>query len=443
MRTSAISRTAHAAAHAAPAPSSSKAADDSFAALLQTAAPKAGNKAGETATDKSSEKTDSKAAEKDVGDDREIPAADTALTQGADSKSVSAQIKSAAKSAKDDNTDPAAALPDDDTAPLPDAASLQVQTQPQPQPQPQLPPQMMVLATPAPQPSKSDTDSNTDALSATAASGAAQGADAGHDLQPDAAAPKPASQDIKPDASLTTGKAQAKPAPDKGAPAAKADKADKTDIGKVDPKPDSDKPDAKLAAAAPAIADTPAKPAPQPAAAPDTNVTIAAPQTIQSGQTAGMTAPGITQHVQVTAHAPEATPNLPALAVQIAAKSQSGSKQFDIRLDPPELGRVDVRLSIDASGKTSAHLTADQPQTLDLLQKDSTSLTQALRDAGLNVSQDGLNFSLRQQNQQAGQQNGQAPDFARSALVATTTVNPSITSAAWRAPADGRLDIRV
>src|SRR5439155_22629511 len=103
----------------------------------------------------------------------------------------------------------------------------------------------------------------------------------------------------------------------------------------------------------------------------------------------------ITQHVQVS---PQAAPNLPALAVEIAAKSQSGAKQFDIRLDPPELGRVEVRLSIDATGKASAHLSADQPQTLNLLQKDAPVLTRALREAGLDVSQDGLNFSLRHQS---------------------------------------------
>ena len=57
----------------------------------------------------------------------------------------------------------------------------------------------------------------------------------------------------------------------------------------------------------------------------------------------------VTQHMQVSAAEP--APNLPALAVEIAAKSQSGAKQFDIRLDPPELGRVEVRLSIDATGK--------------------------------------------------------------------------------------------
>jgi len=137
---------------------------------------------------------------------------------------------------------------------------------------------------------------------------------------------------------------------------------------------------------------------------------------------------------------------MPALAVQIAVKSQSGARQFDIRLDPPELGRVDVRLSIDATGKASAHLSADQPQTLDMLQKDSTSLTRALREAGLDVSQDGLNFSLRHQGQQAGQDGGNTPNFSRGSglsLTATKSIDATAASVAYRAPADGRLDIRV
>jgi hypothetical protein len=157
--------------------------------------------------------------------------------------------------------------------------------------------------------------------------------------------------------------------------------------------------------------------------------------------------PAITQHVQVTAQPHEAKPNLPALAVEIAAKSQGGVKQFDIRLDPPELGRVEVRLSIDATGKASAHLSADQPQTLTLLQKDAHVLSRALRDAGLDVSQDGLNFSLRQQanhdsgagaHNQAGHRSGRG-----FALSASTSLEASATSAAYSSPANGHLDIRV
>jgi chemotaxis protein MotD len=108
------------------------------------------------------------------------------------------------------------------------------------------------------------------------------------------------------------------------------------------------------------------------------------------------------------------TPDTDALAISVAARSLGGAKQFDIRLDPPELGRVEVRLSIDASGKTQAHMTADQPQTLELLQKDATNLTRALRDAGLDVSQNGLNFSLKGQGQNNGGQNGNFGNASRN-----------------------------
>ena len=132
------------------------------------------------------------------------------------------------------------------------------------------------------------------------------------------------------------------------------------------------------------------------------------------------------------------------MAVEIAARSQAGAKQFDIRLDPPELGRVEVRLSIDASGKAQAHMTADQPQTLDLLQKDAPTLTQALRDAGLDVSQSGLNFSLRgqdRQNDDAGAGQGRRTNLtATRAIQAAQTPNAlSVNGAA----ADARVDIHV
>jgi len=139
-----------------------------------------------------------------------------------------------------------------------------------------------------------------------------------------------------------------------------------------------------------------------------------------------------------------AQPNVPALAIEIAAKSQSGAKQFDIRLDPPELGRVEVRLSIDATGKASAHLSADRPETLTLLQKDSPILTRALREAGLDVSQDGLNFSLRQQADGGNANNGGRRGSSRAfSLTATVAIDATATTAAYRGRSDGRLDIRV
>jgi len=144
------------------------------------------------------------------------------------------------------------------------------------------------------------------------------------------------------------------------------------------------------------------------------------------------------------ASAPHHAPNMLGLAVDIATRSQSGAKQFDIRLDPPELGRVEVRLSIDSTGKAEAHLTADQPRTLELLQKDAPALTRALREAGLDVSQDGLNFSLRQQQQQAGQDQ---PQFQSGRTLRANFAAPSTETAtgaaAYSGRAQGLLDIRV
>jgi flagellar hook-length control protein FliK len=167
------------------------------------------------------------------------------------------------------------------------------------------------------------------------------------------------------------------------------------------------------------------------------SLTITPSQSQTATQTA---APSHDQTAQTIAQS--TTLQVSSLAVEISAKSLSGAKQFDIRLDPPELGQVDVRLSIDATGKVSAHLSADQPQTLHLLQKDAPTLTRALRDAGLNVSQNGLNFSLRQQSGgQTGASQGQSK--ARSFTVNANNSIEATPVANYRGLVDGRLDIRV
>ncbi|HET7083753.1 MAG TPA: flagellar hook-length control protein FliK [Rhizomicrobium sp.] len=214
-----------------------------------------------------------------------------------------------------------------------------------------------------------------------------------------------------------------------------------------DAKTNPDKDADKLAQSAPPqleaedVQDIPApKPAPQPVQALNNNPAIDLIAPAQNNPPSLTDAHALTQHIQVTA---TPAPNLPALAVEIAAKSQSGAKQFDIRLDPPELGRVDVRLSIDANGKASAHLSADQPQTLSLLQKDAPILTRALRDAGLDVSQDGLNFSLRQQGDNGGNAGNGSRRPRGISLSAAVSIDASALTAAYRGPGNGRLDIRV
>jgi flagellar hook-length control protein FliK len=90
------------------------------------------------------------------------------------------------------------------------------------------------------------------------------------------------------------------------------------------------------------------------------------------------------------------TVNLPQMAFEIVRHAQLGANRFDIRLDPADLGRVDVRLAIDGTGVVNAHLTVERPDTLDLLRRDAGALGQALTQAGLDAGKTNLQFSLSQ-----------------------------------------------
>lgn len=108
------------------------------------------------------------------------------------------------------------------------------------------------------------------------------------------------------------------------------------------------------------------------------------------------TLPGQSQPTQLPAN---------AIALQLARNLQKGTNRFDIRLDPPEMGRIDVRMEVRKDGHVVAHMTVDRPETLDLLQRDARALQQALNNAGLQADSDSLNFSLRDQNDNGGESN--------------------------------------
>ncbi|NJO36452.1 MAG: flagellar hook-length control protein FliK [Rhizobiales bacterium] len=76
-----------------------------------------------------------------------------------------------------------------------------------------------------------------------------------------------------------------------------------------------------------------------------------------------------------------------------------------MQLHPAELGSVDIQLDFEVSGSVSALITAERPETLELLQRDSRLLERSLGDSGLKLSSDGLSFALKQDQQQ--QQPGQ------------------------------------
>ncbi|MGL4319251.1 MAG: flagellar hook-length control protein FliK [Paracoccaceae bacterium] len=95
--------------------------------------------------------------------------------------------------------------------------------------------------------------------------------------------------------------------------------------------------------------------------------------------------------------APDAMP-VQAVPIAIGMKALEGAREFEIRLDPAELGRVDVKLSISADGRVEASLVVDRVETLALLQRDARTLERAFDQAGLTADANSIQFSLRQDN---------------------------------------------
>lgn len=101
--------------------------------------------------------------------------------------------------------------------------------------------------------------------------------------------------------------------------------------------------------------------------------------------------------------------NLPQIAFELSRQVTDGNTRFQIRLDPAELGRIDVKLDIDSNGQVNARLTVEKAETLDLMQRDQRALEKALQQAGLDQSKTNLEFSLKQ-NPFAGDQNQRSGD---------------------------------
>jgi flagellar hook-length control protein FliK len=222
-------------------------------------------------------------------------------------------------------------------------------------------------------------------------------------------------------------------------------------------KPDNDnqpgapaKPDGAASAAAPAVAASASPPRDHAAITANAEATIAPDA---SAQVTALAAPVQTSTLITTASltaAPATGAPVPVsgLAVEIAASVQSGKTRFELRLDPADLGRIDVRIDVDRNGQVTSHLTVEKPETLSMLRQDAPQLQQALNDAGLKTGSNGLQFSLRDQSA-SGQNNGNnnQPNGNAQRLVVSeeNTVPASVAGQSYGRwlGASGGIDIRV
>ncbi|MEZ5758062.1 MAG: flagellar hook-length control protein FliK [Emcibacteraceae bacterium] len=92
------------------------------------------------------------------------------------------------------------------------------------------------------------------------------------------------------------------------------------------------------------------------------------------------------------------------ITVAINRNIGGGHHNFSIRLHPVELGLVDVKVEFMADGKMHASMMVESEKTLSMLQRDQHSLGRALQDAGINLSQKEMSFSLMKQSQEQNSQ---------------------------------------
>ena len=116
---------------------------------------------------------------------------------------------------------------------------------------------------------------------------------------------------------------------------------------------------------------------------------------------------------------------LSGLALEIAASAKNGKSSFEIRLDPAELGRIDVRIDVDRNGQMTSHLTVEKPETLSMLQQDAPQLQRALDNAGFKTGDGGLQFSLRDQSSSGQNSGNQAVPNAQRLIITDDDTIPA------------------
>jgi flagellar hook-length control protein FliK len=94
------------------------------------------------------------------------------------------------------------------------------------------------------------------------------------------------------------------------------------------------------------------------------------------------------------------------IKVNITKAAKAGLDRVTINLKPVELGRIEIKLEMSEDHKVRVTVTADNKDTLNLLQTDSRTLERTLNDAGLRTDANNLHFNLRSDTD-AGAADGQ------------------------------------
>ena len=130
-----------------------------------------------------------------------------------------------------------------------------------------------------------------------------------------------------------------------------------------------------------------------------------------------------------------ARPHPSAALVAMTISKVAGNPQEQsvrLQLDPPELGRVDIRMTVGKDKVVKAVVSTEKPEAHMMMQRDAHVLERALQEAGLEMDENSLEFTLADDGQgftQDGRHDGSrnpahAPDQADEDIeIIETTMN--------------------
>jgi flagellar hook-length control protein FliK len=108
-----------------------------------------------------------------------------------------------------------------------------------------------------------------------------------------------------------------------------------------------------------------------------------------------------------------------APAIVSLATTTSGTQQLTVRLDPEELGRVEIRIEQPQEGAAHVTVIVDRPETLNLLLRDEPQLQHALNQAGIPVEGRAVTFHVASADPSAGSnQYAPSPDTGAGGMQA-------------------------
>ena len=137
---------------------------------------------------------------------------------------------------------------------------------------------------------------------------------------------------------------------------------------------------------------TPNKPAPTPPVETALAAVSASPAAAEASQTA---APRPSDHAVTTTAVGSASPAAQvAPALVSLARAPDGAQRMTLKLQPPELGQVEIRIDRSADAPARVEISVQRPETLTLLLRDQPQLQRALDQAGVPAEGRSLTFQV-------------------------------------------------